>query len=478
MSISGAMNNAISGLSANSRMAEIVSSNLANALTEGYGRRDVQLQSAPLGGVRVAGINRNVNPVVLSERRLADSALAGSERQASALAQIEQTLGSVDDPYSLAARLTAFEQALVSASADPSSNQRLETVVSRLGDLTGALGDGTSKVQSLRQEADANIARDVDDLNSALKQVAKLNNDIAHARGGGLDTGPLEDARQIAIDKIASIVPVNEIQRSGGAIALYTTKGTALVDGPPTEFEFTPTPTIVADMEYANGVLGGISIKGAPLQPNTGFGRLTGGSLEASFKLRDDTLVSAQKGLDELAADLITRFEQSTTDPTLGPTDTGLLTDNGSKFDVNDLSGLAGRIEVNASVDPANGGEVWRLREGVAAIAQGPVGDSSQLNRFVTALKSPHSYDPMQMGRSALGQFSQFGSELSSARIDAEENVAFDSARWNLLKEAELADGVDSDQELQKLLLIEQSYAANARLIQTASSMLQTLMEI
>jgi len=38
--------------------------------------------------------------------------------------------------------------------------------------------------------------------------------------------------------------------------------------------------------------------------------------------------------------------------------------------------------------------------------------------------------------------------------------------------------GVDTDAEMQSLLLIEQSYAANARVIQTVSDMLDILMQI
>jgi flagellar hook-associated protein 1 FlgK len=42
----------------------------------------------------------------------------------------------------------------------------------------------------------------------------------------------------------------------------------------------------------------------------------------------------------------------------------------------------------------------------------------------------------------------------------------------------EAAQGVDSDAELQKLLLVEQVYAANAKLIQAVDEMLEQLMEI
>ena len=39
-----------------------------------------------------------------------------------------------------------------------------------------------------------------------------------------------------------------------------------------------------------------------------------------------------------------------------------------------------------------------------------------------------------------------------------------------------MEDGVDTDRELQRLMLIEQAYAANARVLQTVDDMMNALM--
>jgi Flagellar hook-associated protein len=75
MSISNAVATALSGLNVTARKAEIVSSNVSNALTEGYGRRSVSVSSADLGGVRIDGVSRHVNEGVIRERRLAEAGL-------------------------------------------------------------------------------------------------------------------------------------------------------------------------------------------------------------------------------------------------------------------------------------------------------------------------------------------------------------------------------------------------------------------
>ncbi|MEJ8562608.1 flagellar hook-associated protein FlgK [Yoonia sp. GPGPB17] len=345
MSMTSALNNAVSGLTATSRMAEVVSSNLSNALTDGYGRRGVELSSVQVGdrggGVRVDGINRFVDAGLLADRRLADAALGGQERSADLVGRLEQAIGGPDDAAGLGARLAEFERALIAAGSDPASEFRLASVVSRLEGVASTLNANSNSIQSLRQDADIAIARDIDVLNAALQQVDALNKDIVRISGSGDDPSALLDARQRAVDQISGIVPVREVARDNGSIGLMTTSGTPLLDSRPREFGFQRTPTITADMTLASSALGAITMDGKVLDAGTGVGRLEGGSLGAAFALRDQTLVEAQAALDGIAADLIARFQDSANDPSLTPGDIGLLTDQGNPLDLLDLPGLA-----------------------------------------------------------------------------------------------------------------------------------------
>ncbi len=482
MSISQSLNNAVSGLTATSRMAEVVSSNLSNALTEGYARRVLDTSSASIGGqgagVRIDGVRRISDPGLISDRRLADAALAGQERLLDTVAKLEAQFSAPDDPAGLGGRLAALEEALIVAGADPASDQRLGVVLTRLNEVTSVLQDNARAVQSLRQDADADIARDVGDLNVALKQVEQLNADISRSRLTGGDPSALMDQRQLVIDRIGEIVTIREVARPNDQVALMTTSGLQLLDGPAMQFEFTQTPTITADMTLASGGVAGISRDGVPLNPFDGFGKLSGGSLEAAFQLRDDRLVSAQTALDEVAADLISRFVDPTVDPTLGPTDPGLLTDAGGPHDPLDIVGLSRRISVNGAVDPNQGGALYRLRDGVNATVPGPIGDATQIDRWGQALSSIQTIGGTIPALSASGQIARVSALFGTERVQLDEAMTFAAARRDTLYQAELAGGVDTDQELQMLLRIEQSYGANAKLMQTINAMIQTLMEI
>jgi flagellar hook-associated protein 1 FlgK len=285
------------------------------------------------------------------------------------------------------------------------------------------------------------------------------------------------DQRQRVIDEISEMVPVREMRRTGGQIALMTPSGETLLDGNAKVFEFVQNAVITPDMTIQSGGLSGITVDGQPIAPD-GVGKLSGGTLGAAFQARDSELTIAQEGLDAVAADLIGRFQDPNVDPTLSVGAAGILTDTGTAYNAANISGLASRISLNVLVDVSVGGEVTKLRDGLYATSSGQSGNASLLQAISSALAEPRTLptDPVQ--RSAAGRASSFEGEMGSRRVEFESELSFANARWSSLKEAEAVDGVDTDYEMQMLLRVEQAYAANARVIQTVETLMQRLMEI
>jgi flagellar hook-associated protein 1 len=479
MPITQAFNNALSGLSATSRMAEITSANLANALTEGYARRTVELSARIVGdgaGVQITGISRRVDPNLLTERRLADADLARADVGAKSLRRLEAVFGAPGAASSLSARVADLETALVSSAADPSSTLRLEAAGRALADLTGAVWSASRGIATLRQEADAAIGRGIEALNTDLAEVARLNDEVSTALALRQDAAGLMDQRQRVIDRIATQVSLREVPQEGGRVGLVTTGGQMLLDRRPVVFGFDPSPVITADMTLAGGGLSGLTVNGEPAVP-AGAGRLIGGSLAAEFRLRDVTLVEAQSDLDAFAADLIARFEDPATDPTRPPGAPGLLTDQGAVLDPGNITGLADRIAVNPLADPATGGALFRLRDGIGAVTAGPSGSATRLQAWGAALAAPRAQPDGRIISAAEGA-AGLSTSAGQALLRAERDASYSGARWTVLKDSELALGVDSDQEMQDLLKIETAYAANARVIQTLEAMMRELLEI
>lgn len=132
----------------------------------------------------------------------------------------------------------------------------------------------TRSIQTLRQNADTAIANDGTALNRGIAQVASMNKDIQRLTiSGDYPSGLMDqrqrilmDQRQRIIDQLAQIVPLREIPQENGMVNLFTTRGTALLDGVVATFSFDPTPTITADMTLdSGGALAGLMRNGAPL---------------------------------------------------------------------------------------------------------------------------------------------------------------------------------------------------------------------
>lgn len=482
MSISGSLSSALSGLTVAARSAEVISSNIANALTEGYGRRDLQVSARLVGnsgqGAQVTGIFREVNQILMADRRLADASASNLDRRAGFLALMESAIGTPEEGGSLAGRLAAFDTALIAAAAQPTSTARHGDVAQTAQNLARTFQAISGEIQTSRSTADAKIATEVEEMNRALASIAQLNRNITTLSGGGRDSSALLDQRQQLVDRLATIVPIREVARDNGSIALFTTGGAILLDSQPVKLGFTPVGIITPEMTQASGGLSGLTINGRPIDtgPN---GQLAGGSLAAEFAIRDQLAPQAQAQMDALARDLVMRLQDQNVDPSLAPGDAGLFTDRGNPFLAANEEGLAARLTLNTAVDPDAGGALWRLRDGIGAAAPGPSGQSALFSAMQTALTDARqTASGLYAGgsRSLTGLSGQLLSGVAMARLSAETEAGFSAARATALKGLELEGGVDTDRELQELLLVEQAYAANAKVIQTADDMIKLLL--
>ena len=484
MSISSALSNALSGLTASSRAAGVVSTNLANVLTDGYAVRDIELAAegdGRAGGVAVVGVTRYVDSSLLNERRMADSALAQAETAQGFATVLEREVGTPDQPSSLSARVAALEASLVSAASKPEEDIRLQQAVQGAIDLAGSLNRISDRIQAERTATDGRIGTAVEEMNTHLGRIQALNGQIANANNAGHPTASMEDQRQVEIDKLAEYVPLRLAARDNGTVAIFTPGGAILLDGSPARLSFTTSNVIAPHMTVGNGLLSGLEINGVPIQTSAGTGPVSGGRLGALFEIRDVATVDAQAQIDALARDLVERFQQPGLDATLGAGDPGLLTDAGAGFDPLNEIGLAGRVSVNAAVDHTQGGQVWRLRDGLGALSPGPAGNAVLLNDLKAALDAPVEMASGSLGatpRSVSGHVGSFVSRIGQERLDQDQALSFATSRQTGLVDIELSQGVDSDAELQRLLLIEQAYSANARMIQTIDEMMQALLRI
>lgn len=489
MSITSALQNALSGLAATSKLAEVTSGNLANALTDGYGRQEVTLTAAVTGGqgtgVAVADVVRASSPELTATRRGADGDLALGQAQFDALQGLERSLGAIGDPDSLTARITAFEGALRQLAETPELAPRQAAAAQAASDVAAKLNQISTESVRVRQTADDEIARQVTLVNGALGRIARLNREIQVFASSGRNVASLVDQRARLIDQVAAIVPIREQARSDGVVELTTAQGLTLANTRAQQIGFTASPVITPAMRYdaGTGALGGLTLNNLDITPGgPGNQALKGGSLAGLFDVRDRIAPQFSDRADALAADLIGRLAAPGLDPTLAPADPGLFTDAGAPYDSANLAGLAGRIRLNAAADPRAGGDPSLLRDGLGAIAPGPAANGTLPRALLDALTAPLTSTTVPGLASAVSlvRAAEGLAEITAIdRVAAETEVAASSSSRNILASAEASRiGVDSDTEMQALIQIEQAYAANVQVIQAAARMLDQLLEV
>jgi flagellar hook-associated protein 1 FlgK len=455
--------------------------NIANAMTPGYGVRALSLSSSQIGGVNIDGVVRTVDPSLLADHRLAEAAFRNASDRTRFLNDFEDILGTPDEPDSLSARLAEFEKTLNAAASRPDAPERLQNVADAARDMTTLINQASDDVQQARTDADRNIALQVETLTTSLQNVKELNAQITRTLSTGGDPSALLDNRQALVSSISAIVPVRQVPRDNGQIALYSTGGAILLDGGVAEIEFTAVNQVTPFMTIENGGLSGLTINGYPVRTDSERGALGGGSLGAQFEIRDQLGTQAQRKLDGFARDLIERFQDPLVDSTLAPGDAGLFTDGGVFFDAANEIGVSARLTLNPVADERVGGDIWRIRDGIKVASPGNVGDSRLLLAFSDALTRPRVPASGDFGAgafSAANLVSTFTSQIGSDRGQADQRLSFASAQFDELTQQILANGVDSDRELQRLLIVEQSYAANVRIIEAADEMLQTILRL
>lgn len=488
MSISQTLANANSGLSAAARLANVASNNIANALTPGYSRRDVSLAERVAGdvgaGVAVAGIRNALAPAITRELREAAAGAARASTLAGAARAVADIFGSAEDPSSVFARYSAFDAKLRALADAPDSAAAQSELFAAAKSVISGINASGDRLQALRSDADSAISSHVADLNNALKEVERLNSAIEKASVSGGDATALFDQRRAAIARINESIPVRELTRENGKVDLITPEGALLLAGTARTIEFAPRAVVSAADVYAGGAgaLSGISVDGIDITPG-GPGRATSaGALAGLFAVRDELLPQAATQLDAFAQNLIERFSAAGLDPTIAPGAPGLFTDAGSALTPPAAPGLASRLSLNSAVDPAQGGALFRLRDGLGAAAPGPAGSDVLLRTLIASVdQSSPSPASIAGGNSlSLPELAAALSSAASAELRTAEAAKLSAESYAAsLSEAELsATGVDTDAELQKLLVIEQAYAANARVIETVNQMIQRLLEI
>jgi flagellar hook-associated protein 1 FlgK len=459
---------ATSGLRAAQTGIDLVSRNVANATTVGYTRKTIPQTPLIVGGegqgVRLGLIERNVNARLQLEVRDGLSQTAAYQVRDNFLSRFELVFGKPGDNTTVAHQLGQLTDAFRQLSTNPDVITTQTTVISRAEALASGLNVVANRVQGLRTEAEDQIKTSVDNINAKLTAIDDLNGQIAQARSLGQSTADLEDRRDTFLNDLSKEIDISYFERQNGEVWIQTKGGQALLDITVHTVSFNNVAQLTPQHAYPLG-LDGVMIDGFDVTTS-----LTGGRLKGLFDLRDTILPQAQLQLDSLAANLTTL---------LSGEDLELFNDAGVTFNPANTTGFANRITVNQVVKD----NPWRTRDGTVVATQNPnTGDTALPLAIVDMFESVQTF-PGSTGLGTsftlAGYASAFVAFQGTQRANTEDALMNKSALTESLQTRLANDsGVNVDRELALMIELQNSYAANAKMVQAVKEMFDQLLSI
>lgn len=500
MSLDGILSIADSGIASVNHALSVIGQNVANASTAGWTREIANDESSTAAGqgmgVRITATTRTTQPQLQAAVLAQTATIAGAQTEASALTQIDAAQGTTGAGDDVASLLGTVQDRLVTLEQDPSNAAAQQQAVGAAQDFATRLNTLSGAVGVARQSAQDDAVSQVAALNTALAGVGALSNQIFAAQAAGQDTADLQNQRDAAVAVVAQIVPVSAATQADGTFLLIS-GGLVLPTGGGTPFALAAATT-GAGVAYP-GTLPGVTLGGRDVTAQLGDG-----ALGADISLRDKTLPAQQAGLDQLSQTVSTRFQAQglslftdaggTVPSSAGPpTQLGYL-------------GYASTIQV----DPAVANDPSLVRDGTGAIAGsatgasaftpnpvgGPAGSTTLIARILTyafgteaqagvaqpatpttGLGAGGTVSLAYAAPAAIGQFA--ASLVGSMSGDvAQANARLGDAQalgTTLGAKLQTAGGVSIDTEMSTMVMLQNAYAANAKVIGAVQSMWSTL---
>jgi flagellar hook-associated protein 1 FlgK len=495
MSLSTALNIINSAFVTNAAQSAVIANNVSNATTTGYNREIANVVGNYSGGATVVSVTREANTALLEQVNASTSQAGYQQALSDGLTTLANTVsdsstatstsGSEVNGNSPSAMLANLQSALETYDASPSSSSAGQGVVTAAQDLASSLNTGASAVYSVQEQADSGMSSAVNTINSLLTQFTSVNATIVSGTASGADIASAEDTRDSILTQLSQQIGISTVSNPDGSTSIYTDSGATLFQGgQASTLTFTPTAT------YAAGVSGNqVMVDGVAITGSSSPMAIQSGALAGYENLRD--VVAPQYGaqLDQIADGLISAFSES--DQTNGgnPTLPGLFTFSGATSvpSNSDATGLASEIEVNAAVDPSQGGSVDLLRDGgingtnYVYNTTGAASYTGHIEDMISALTTNQSFsataglgtsDSLSDYADASVSWLQNQNQQASNQLDYENSVV-SQAKTALSN----ATGVNLDTELTNMLSIENSYETTSKLLTTADAMFNALID-
>ena len=479
MSLNSVLEIGKSGLGVYQAAIEVTGQNIANVNTPGYSRQKVVLESAPpvpsngfpLGtGARIAAVQRIYDGLLQQQLVTAQSTEGNDTTRSNVLQQIEPTFNEVAND-GLGAAISNFFGSWQDLTLNPAGSTERQTILARTQIMVDNFHAVSTTLNSTIAAQDNALVPLTADISDKLKSIAQLNGQISTAQFVSGNPNELMYKRDQLLRDLSAKIEISYTEQTDGTVDVKFADGvTELVTGE--QYAAISSDKSVAgalsapyrdiylsaagNPPPAASTLTGINITSLVTGTN---GRL--GELGATLALRDTVVPGYLAKIDELASQMVTHVNQ--------------LHKMGF-----DLNGAAGGDFFDVTTNPGNTAATISLNISDAnTIAATTSATSPGDNRNALAIAQvQNTLINFTDGSATLNSYydsfvSKIGLDVQSAKNTVAQDNAF-TQQLSALREA--SSGVSLDEELTNLLKYQRSYQASAKLLTTASDMMDTVL--
>jgi len=470
VSIFNSLNIAKSGLFASQKAIELTGHNIANANTEGYTRQRLEMSSMPSlehqgpspgGGVTLDDITQIRDKYLDIQYRKENSISSELSYKADGFEYIEGIIAEPSE-HGINAAMGDLFNSIEELSYNSEDLTLREIVVQNGVKLTDTFKSVSNGLVDYQKDLDKNLSIMVDEINSIGEQIRNYNQTIRDYENRGKQASDLRDKRNVLVDKLSELVPVDAKEDSNGRFSVKI-DGIYLVDQYKfNQLEVKPSNDI---NPITNQKINRVHWQDIDKELNVSSGELKG-----LLDMRDGNTEDNQgvayyiNKLDDLAKSLVEEFNKIHNDGYSLPTESDASIDGINFFDA---SGITAR-DISISQDLLDSG--YNIAASSEEIQESINWGNNEILKKLVSLRDDGNFEKdLQSTVSDLAITTNYFNSRSES-----QNTLTDHIQNQKMSISE----VSIDEEMMNLVQYQHSYSAAAKLVNVVDEMLMTLINM
>lgn len=198
-------------------------------------------------GVQIGDIRRITNEFLETSLRSAGAKQGKAEVKNEYLSRIESIFALSGSQSTIGTALNNFFSSVNQVSLDPSSlNLRLD-VLQRGEELVTTIKSAYDEIANTQAELDKRVYQEVDSINSLTRELANLNSAVGLREAAGVAAIDERDQRDVVLGKLSSKIGIKTLELPSGMVNIYLDNGFPLVsEGTPRQLTVTTSPSFAS----------------------------------------------------------------------------------------------------------------------------------------------------------------------------------------------------------------------------------------